>query len=130
MRISDWSSDVCSSDLLVLSRPLSGSPSGPWTGREGWREDGVVRTDERRPSSGVLRIVAASLIAVLLVLSVSPPAGAQDSGESPVGELIPKPNSGAEPGASGDQGGSIQAGLLGLLELRSASCRDMVVHNV
>src|SRR3546814_4194962 len=90
MRISDWSSDVCSSDLLVLSRPPSCSPSGPWTGREGWREDGVVRTDERRPSSGVLRIVAASLIAVLLVLSVSPPAGAQDSGESPVGEIIPK----------------------------------------
>lgn len=75
----------------------------------------MVRTDERRPSSGVLRIVAASLIAVLLVLSVSPPAGAQDSGESPVGEIIPKPNSGEEPEESGDRGGSLQVGLLGLI---------------
>src|SRR3546814_18884529 len=122
MRISDWSSDVCSSDLLVLSRPLSGSPSGPWTGREGRREDGVVRTDERRPSSGVLRIVAASLIAVLLVLSVSPPAGAQASGESPVGELIPKPNSGDEPEDAGDRGGPLPVGLLGLIPL--ATGRD------
>ena len=61
----------------------------------------------------LLRVVAVILL-VALMLSMGVAALAQE-GESPVGEIIPKPDSGAEPEEPGDRGGSLQVILLGLI---------------
>lgn len=38
-----------------------------------------------------------------------------DEGDSPVGDIIPKPNSGREPTDAGDRGGALQLTLLALI---------------
>src|SRR3546814_9757336 len=50
MRISDWSSDVCSSDLLPPSSHALASSSGPILQAKGMtkRYGGLVRSEERR----------------------------------------------------------------------------------
>lgn len=62
----------------------------------------------------LLRVVAAVLL-IALVLSMGVAAMAQDATDSPAGEIIPKPDSGAEPEEAGDRGGSLQVLLLGLI---------------
>lgn len=44
-------------------------------------------------------------------------ARSNDDVESPVGQIIPKPNSGTAPQDAGDRGGALQLTLLGLLVL-------------
>jgi hypothetical protein len=71
-----------------------------------------------------------SIAMALTVLSTLPPSTATDPArasvelarsnddvESPVGQIIPKPNSGAAPQDAGDRGGALQLALLGLLVL-------------
>ena len=61
------------------------------------------------------RVVAVAVLAVasMLVLAAGP-AGAQDKPDVPVQHIIPRPNSGHKPVDSGDRGGALQLGLLGL----------------
>lgn len=72
----------------------------------------------------LVRVVAAVLL-IALVLSMGVAAMAQEADESPVGEIIPKPNSGKAPEDAGDRGGSLQVGLLGLIGVVVVG---MVVH--
>ena len=67
----------------------------------------------------LVRAVAAVLL-VALVLSMGVAAMAQEPGDSPVGEIIPKPDSGQEPEEAGDRGGSLQVALLGLIAVAVA----------
>lgn len=62
-------------------------------------------------------LVAAS-VAALITLGAPLPAGAQDdepapTAEIPIGDIVPKPNSGDEPTDAGDRGGSLQLVLFG-----------------
>lgn len=72
----------------------------------------------------LVRVIAAVLL-VALVLSIGVAAMAQEPGDSPVGEIIPAPDSGEEPEEPGDRGGSLQVALLGLIAVAVAG---MVVH--
>src|SRR3546814_7938400 len=49
MRISDWSSDVCSSDLVVGMRMRIEDPLHSQPARRDMRQDRVRRTGRRRP---------------------------------------------------------------------------------
>ena len=71
-----------------------------------------------------VRVVAAVLL-IALVLSMGVAAMAQEATDSPVGEIIPEPNSGAEPQEAGDRGGSLQLGLLALI---GVAITGMAVH--
>jgi hypothetical protein len=62
----------------------------------------------------LVRVIAAVLL-IALVLSMGVAAMAQEGRDSPVGEIIPKPDSGEAPEEAGDRGGSLQVALLGLI---------------
>lgn len=72
----------------------------------------------------LVRVIAAVLL-IALVLSMGVAAMAQEAPDSPVGEIIPEPNSGAEPEEAGDRGGALQLGLLGLI---AVAVTGMAVH--
>ena len=73
--------------------------------------------------------IGASLTIVVLVLAIGAlaagPSGAQEAPttapvqiedvDSPLGDIIPKPNSGVAPADGGDRGGSLQLTLLALI---------------
>ena len=62
---------------------------------------------------GPVIALAAIVVGSLLVLAAGP-ASAQDKPDVPVQHIIPRPNSGTKPVDSGDRGGALQLGLLGL----------------
>jgi len=83
-------------------------------GRPNWPPDPLVRDD-----GGVHRPHATLLVAAVLVTAalLFPGTAALAQGEStttsavPTRDIIPKPNSGAEPEDAGDRGGALQSVL-------------------
>jgi uncharacterized protein HemX len=84
----------------------------------------VIRHRCRTAVAGV-----ALLLLVASVLVVPTSAGAQDlppsSAEVPTQEIVPQPDSGAEPTEAGDRGGALQLGLLALVVV---AVGGIVVH--
>src|SRR3546814_2140550 len=79
MRISDWSADVCSSDLAVASTGLGRGPTAAAAGLRGHGAGGpcILSTGLKRPSAGglsVLELVKAGgwpMIPLLLLSAVA-----------------------------------------------------------
>jgi hypothetical protein len=72
----------------------------------------------RRAPRGL--VLVAGLLLALVLLAPAPAASGQEGGDGtttstvpvPVDEIIPQPNSGAEPTEAGDRGGALQLAVL------------------
>ena len=61
-------------------------------------------------------LIAGLLLVALAMLASAPPAGGQEGGDTttstvPAPDMIPRPNSGAEPTEAGDRGGALQVAV-------------------
>src|SRR3546814_10118801 len=61
MRISDWSSDVCSSDLAVVAHRMVGKRQDPATGQGGW-QSGLGRRSGQGAGRSHRRVSACPLV--------------------------------------------------------------------
>src|SRR3546814_21107334 len=114
MRISDWSSDVCSSDLLLATPEYNNSIPGVFKNAMDWAS---------RPPADIPRVFAATPVAVI----GASPGGfgtilAQDAGFSVVRTLGAQLRSGSRASVSG-AGKALDADG-NQIEIGRASCRE------
>ena len=79
-----------------------------------------------------MRVVVAVVLAATVLLGPGPIAGAQEPSTSTTGvpapDIVPEPNSGAEPTEAGDRGGALQLLVLGLVVVAVAGAVTHLVR--
>src|SRR3546814_14728845 len=126
MRISDWSSDVCSSDLQVIAQAIDTAAAADFSGKIGRPERIDIAISEDRPSMAKISdgLIADSpaMAAAVSSAAITPTDRAIDA-EAPGKAGVPSRN---ENGNSGNNGNG--NGNSGNSEIGRASCRERVLQ--